>query len=729
MHLGRLASGVRLHLLLWSITTGMLTSNQSRTVRTATSVLWPMAVALSALIYAAPRLSAAAPAPAVTSVFPAFPSGYQGQDAPTVIVRGTAFQSGAKCDFGPDITVNSCTFNSSTQLTANVTVSPAASPNSHPVTVTNPDGQSGTLSNGFLVSAPPKPHQVATFSFHPSSSGTVTVPLPSLPRQRSTLIVGLSFSPADVTGVTVNELGSGESDVLKRGLATSILHDDAGGSFFTNFYYGPNHGYQLAGLGPDTLILNFSGGATNVVIAVAEVSGLACLDCGELDQSANHESLSSTASWSSGSPTTTAFHEYLFSWGATQASDSTCAGPGSGWTLESQTNDSSGAAVCLLDRFVEAPGLSHQASVNANPAANYGMEIATFAKQIGTESPPPTVTSVNPGFGAQGQTLPTVVIAGNFFDDTTVCSFGAGITVNSCALNSSTQLVASITIGATAAVGPHNVTITKASDANVGGTLANAFSVSPGGPAGGSGGIKGSVSPTSATVSVGSSADFTVNLTSTGGFAGKVGLVCSGAPSGIGCTFNPGLVNLAAGGGANSIMTVQVSAKPSISTNEPQPANPSAFPWRNVPIVGMGLAMFAALLFSFGVILRHGLAGPDEFLFSPSRIACRSRSCVAGLAAFVFAFVLAAGLISCGGTTNRTTSTSGGGTTGTAGTGGAGGTGGTGGSGGMGGTGGTGGAGGGTGGSGSAVTTQFTVQAQSSGGATFDIGTVSITVP
>jgi hypothetical protein len=361
--------------------------------------------------------------------------------------------------------------------------------------------------------------------------------------------------------------------------------------------------------------------------------------------------------------------------------------------------------------------------VNANPAANYGMEIATFAKQIGSESPQPTVTSVNPGFGAQGQTLPTVVIAGNFFDDTTVCSFGAGITVNSCALNSSTQLVANITIGATAAVGPHNVTITKAADANVGGTLANAFSVSPGGPAGGSGGIKGSVSPTSATISVGSSADFTVNLTSTGGFAGKVGLACSGAPSGIGCTFKPGLVNLLAGGGANSILTVQVSAKPSISMNEPRPSDRPAFPWRNLPLVSMGLAMLAALPFSFCVILRRGLPGPDESLFRPSRIACRSRSCVAGLAAFVFAFVLAAGLISCGGTTNKTASTSGGGTT--AGTSGAGGTGGTGGSGGMGGTGGT----GGTGGPGSAVTTQFTVQAQSSGGATVDIGTVSITVP
>lgn len=77
--------------------------------------------------------------------------------------------------------------------------------------------------------------------------------------------------------------------------------------------------------------------------------------------------------------------------------------------------------------------------------------------------------------------------------------------------------------------------------------------------------------------------------------------------------------------------------------------------------------------------------------------------------AFALVLVLAVGLISCGGTTSKSTSTSGGGTTGTTGS-----------------TGGTG--GGGAGGGGSSVTTQFTVQAKS-GGATIDLGTVSITVP
>ncbi len=563
------------------------------------------------------------------------------------------------------------------------------------------------------------PNQVATFSFHPSSSGTITVTLPQIIQQHATIIVGVTFSPADITGVTIGEVGGGAGDVesLNRGLPASIFHNGPGGPFYTNFYYGPNHGNQLAGLGAGTVTLNFSGGATYALIAIAEVSGLTCLDCQELDQSAYNESLSPTASWSSGSATTTAFNEYLFSWGATEASDSTCSSPGNGWTLESQTDDPSGATVCLLDQFVPAPGLSYAASVKANPAANYGMEIVTFAKQIPSFGQP-AVTSVNPSFGAQGQSLPNVVIAGSGFDSNVVCSFGAGITVNSCTPNSATQMVANITIAPTAAVGPRNVTVTSTTESNSGGTLANAFSVTPGAAVGS---VSGSVSPTGATIAVGSSANFAVSVISTGGFSGQVSLVCSGAPSGVGCTFNPGVVNLPANGTANSILTVQVSAKPSILTTQLLAANRPLFPLPlNPGKTSLGLALLAAL-FSFGFVLRPRFVAPEELFFRPSGITRPFRSCAAGLAPFALVLVLAVGLISCGGTTSKIASTSGGAATSTTG----GGTGGTGGSGSSGGT--SGGTSGGSGGTGS-VTTQVTVQAQSAG-VTANLGTISITVP
>jgi len=425
---------------------------------------------------------------------------------------------------------------------------------------------------GALISAEPRlsaqapqslrANQVATFSLHPSSSGTVTVTLPQIIQQHATIIVGVTFSPADITGVTIGEAGAGPGDVesLNRGLTTSILHDGPGGPFYTNFYYGPNHGNQLGGVGVGTVTLNFSGGSTFALIAIAEVSGLTCLDCQELDQSAYNESLSPTASWSSGAATTTAFNEYLFSWGATQASDSTCSSPGNGWTLESQTNDPSGATVCLLDQFVAAPGLSYSASVNASPAASYGMELVTFAKQLEL-APPPAVTSVNPGFGAQGQSLPTVVIAGSGFNATLVCSFGAGITVNSCTSNSPAQLVANITIGPTAAVGPRNVTVTATGN-NLGGTLANAFSVTPG------------AAPPDFTIDTstasqaslgGGTAIYSVVLKESNGFNQPVTLTCGALPAGMTCSAPPPITPTASG--VSATIAVNVPAALAASAN------------------------------------------------------------------------------------------------------------------------------------------------------------------
>ena len=57
--------------------------------------------------------------------------------------------------FRAGITVNSCTFNSATQLTANIAIGSTATLGSRNVTVTNPDSQSSTLSSAFSVTVPP----------------------------------------------------------------------------------------------------------------------------------------------------------------------------------------------------------------------------------------------------------------------------------------------------------------------------------------------------------------------------------------------------------------------------------------------------------------------------------------------------------------------------------------------------------------------------------------------
>src|SRR5258708_8796342 len=203
------------------------------------------------------------PPPAVSSVNPN--SGAQGQSLRSVVITGSNYQSGATCNFGAGITVNSCAFNSATQLTANITISSTATLGTRNVTVTNPDSQSSTLTNGFSVTAPSAISliQKATFSRQPTSGGTVTLTLPQATGAGHSIIVGLSFCPLDISSVT-----DGSGDIFTRGLGTSIYHDVPSYAMYSNFYYAKS----TAG-GATSVTLNFSGGSTYLLVAVAGGAG------------------------------------------------------------------------------------------------------------------------------------------------------------------------------------------------------------------------------------------------------------------------------------------------------------------------------------------------------------------------------------------------------------------------------------------------------------------------
>jgi Malectin domain/Domain of unknown function (DUF1929)/PKD domain len=114
------------------------------------------------------------PAPVLSSVVPN--SGSQGQTNITATITGSNFQPGVTCSFGSSITISSCTENSSTQVTAVISVQYNAAVGASSVTVTNPDGGSGTLPNAFTVvtgipSPPPTLTSVSPNSGEQSSSG------------------------------------------------------------------------------------------------------------------------------------------------------------------------------------------------------------------------------------------------------------------------------------------------------------------------------------------------------------------------------------------------------------------------------------------------------------------------------------------------------------------------------------------------------------------------------
>jgi hypothetical protein len=79
-------------------------------------------------------------------------SGQPGQSL-AVTLSGNAFANGGTRDFGAGITVMSCVYGSATQLTANITIGAGSALGLRTVTVTNPDGQSGSLANAFTVTA------------------------------------------------------------------------------------------------------------------------------------------------------------------------------------------------------------------------------------------------------------------------------------------------------------------------------------------------------------------------------------------------------------------------------------------------------------------------------------------------------------------------------------------------------------------------------------------------
>ena len=72
-------------------------------------------------------------------------------DRLTVAVTGSNFQDGATADFGERVTVQNVTFVDSDQLDVRIKVHPRATSGSRDVTVTNPDGKSGTGAGCFTV--------------------------------------------------------------------------------------------------------------------------------------------------------------------------------------------------------------------------------------------------------------------------------------------------------------------------------------------------------------------------------------------------------------------------------------------------------------------------------------------------------------------------------------------------------------------------------------------------
>ena len=135
-------------------------------------------------------------APSVSSVSPS--SRGQGATDQDITINGLNFAMGATVSFsGTGITVNDVTFVSTTELTANITISGTATTGARNVTVTNTDAQSGTCTGCFTVNAAPQANDVIPDSLAQGADGV------------DVQIIGTGFQSGSVvsfsgTGITIN---------------------------------------------------------------------------------------------------------------------------------------------------------------------------------------------------------------------------------------------------------------------------------------------------------------------------------------------------------------------------------------------------------------------------------------------------------------------------------------------------------------------------------------------
>ena len=500
-----------------------------------------------------------APAPTLTVVNPN--SGAQGQTLASVILTGSNFSSGATCNFGAGITVNSCAFNSSTQLTANLTIAANATVGTRNVSVTNPDGQSATLNNGFsVVAGIPNPPGLSAVNPNSGAQGQTLA---------SVILTGSNFSSGATcnfgAGITVNSCAFNSSTQLTVNLTiaanatvgtrnVTVTNPDgqsatltngfsvtqaAGGTVHLNFNYANRSAfvadswdfnaktgggalrnteqtgslavsydqtahpgtlrvpilrgdiYSNSNNSQNTLLRDLPSDWTSLRLMISSFTPAANYQQVDIVAYQDDDNYVVLSRMEDNNPTMEFYQEQ----GGVPAADV-------GFKFLTNTQN----LLLRLDRDVTTNTYSSYYSTDSGTTwvsmgsivrtlTNARLAIHIGANYAGTQptadlawveivrpgtAMAPGLTAVNPNSGAQGQTLASVILTGSNFSSGATCNFGAGITVNSCAFNSSTQLTANLTIAANATVGTRNVSVTNPNGQSA--TLLNGFSVVAGIP-------------------------------------------------------------------------------------------------------------------------------------------------------------------------------------------------------------------------------------------------------
>jgi hypothetical protein len=266
-----------------------------------------------------------------------------------VTITGTNFVVGATVTFGGSAATG-VTVVDSTSISA---TTPAHAVGAVTVVVTNPDAQSGTLTNGYTYTSPTAPISFVQVAAATPQTPTQTVPVAYLaaqtPGNLNIIVVGWNDTTATVQSVTDN----------RGNVYTLAIGPTSGTALRQSIYYAAN----IAG-GATTVTVTFSQPAAYPDIRILEYAGVSTLDT-----TAGASGSSTTAN--SGAATTTAANELIF--GANMVATLT-QGPGTSFTSRIITTPDGDIAE---DRIVTAIG-TYSATAPLSPAGPWVMQMATF---------------------------------------------------------------------------------------------------------------------------------------------------------------------------------------------------------------------------------------------------------------------------------------------------------------------------------------------------------------
>src|SRR5579864_7476793 len=374
--------------------------------------------------------------PVLTTVVPG--SGQQGQSIASVAIVGqnTNFVQGTTvASFGTGITINSLTVNSATSATANITVQNNATLGARTVTMTT-GAEVASLVNGFTVNA---------------GTATLVSVTPNTGQQGQTLtsvaIVGQNTN--FVQGTTVASFGAG--------ITINSLTVNSATSATANITVQNN-----AALGARTVTMTTGAEVASLVNGFTVNAGTATLVSVTPNTGQQGQTLTSVA---------------IVGQNTNFVQGTTVASFGAGITINSLTVNSATSATANIT-------VQNNAALGARTVTmTTGAEVASLVNGFTVTAGTPALTIVNPNTGNQGQQHESVNLTGQFthwVQGTSVASFGAGITVNTLTVNSSTTATADISIDPAAALGARNVTVTTGAEVV---TSVNGFTVNAGTPA------------------------------------------------------------------------------------------------------------------------------------------------------------------------------------------------------------------------------------------------------